>query len=221
MNHVKGPTNTATRQEINAIAPLAMVIGTEAIELQERQGQSEAVKSETLPVTRDAKLRAQYEALGFVFGEPLPSDKLFCSVQMPQGWSKRRTDHSMHNDIVDAAGNKRGSFFYKASFYDRDAILYPPTKRYGVRSWYNDGERSKDIYEDRKLVRYEVVDNTTDTVLHTVEHTVVLEPPTQGGDHRAWWDGHDALNKKTAAECVSWLDEHYPDHVNPGAYWPT
>jgi hypothetical protein len=107
MNHVKGPTNTATLQEIAAIAPLAMAIGTEAFELQERQGQSEAVKSETLPVTRDAKLRAQYEALGF------------------------------------------------------------------------------------------------------------------GGDHRAWWDGHDALNKSTAAECVSWLDEHYPDHANPGAYWPT
>ena len=40
---------------------------------------------------------------------------------MPQGWTRRATDHDMHSEILDEAGKIRISVFYKAAFYDRRA----------------------------------------------------------------------------------------------------
>lgn len=89
------------------------------IEAQEKRGQVEQAKKQTLP--QDLK-RAEFEALGFVFGEPL--DDLFVNVTFPTGWEKKPTDHSMWTDIVDETGKKRGAIFYKAAFYDRSAHAY-------------------------------------------------------------------------------------------------
>lgn len=90
-----------------------------AIENQEKRGQTVFVGSQTLPIKYLP--RAELDALGFVFGEPV--DDLFISCQFPVGWSKRSTDHSMWSELVDPEGNVRGSIFYKAAFYDRDAFM--------------------------------------------------------------------------------------------------
>jgi len=44
-------------------------------------------------------------------------------VELPIGWKKRSTGHSMWNDLVDDKGRVRATFFYKAAFYDRDAFI--------------------------------------------------------------------------------------------------
>lgn len=214
-----------TTKDIDSIALLAMCIGTGAIEHQERQGQREAVASESLPTPREGDVRAQYEALGFVFGEAFADDPLFCPVTMPPGWTKRRTDHSMHNDIVDAAGNKRGSFFYKAAFYDRDAILYAPNRRYNVRQRYPERDDGVDFYERSKMIVVQVEDSATGSVLHVVTRDVQAPIPNEverrgGLVHRAWWDEQRVMEKDAFADASTWLAKHFPDHANPGAYWP-
>jgi hypothetical protein len=92
------------------------------IEAQERSGQAQLVQSTQLP----AKLmgnQADFEALGFVFGDPVPGDELFREMTLPSGWSKRATDHGMHSEVIDERGLRRVSVFYKAAFYDRRADM--------------------------------------------------------------------------------------------------
>jgi hypothetical protein len=155
MTETSRPTNTQTPGAIGTFTMMAMAIGPDAFDVQIAQGQSEAVASETLPYPRDSKVRADYEALGFVFGEQFADDKLFCPVTMPAGWTKQRTSHGMHSNILDALGNRRGSFFYKSGFWDRDAILYNAVRRYRIEEYSID---SRDVYERNTVVRFCVVD---------------------------------------------------------------
>lgn len=216
------PSNTSDRYK-PGIHNLLLIsaMGAGAIEAQEAQGQREAVASASLP-TPTNETRAQYEALGFVFGEPFADDPIFCPVVMPAGWAKRATDHDMHNDIIDDAGNRRGSFFYKAAFYDRSAILYPPIVRYRVNKWYNPDPRrmrSADEYDDDKRMRYQVDDAETGKVLHRVHRQVTRIPPTRGGDHRAWWDEFRVRENEAFRACSAWLAARFPAHLDHVAYW--
>jgi hypothetical protein len=148
-------TNTArVAQDIGIPGFAAMFMGPGLIEEQEALGQIEAVASESIP-TPDTETRPQYEALGFVFGEPFEDDKLFSPVTMPAGWAKKPTSHSMHVDIVDGLGNVRGSFFYKAAYYDRQARLGAAYRRYNVEEHSLD---ARDTYERCNLVRFRVLD---------------------------------------------------------------
>lgn len=93
------------------------------IEAQEAAGQRAACSVQALPIqgTSKPEERERFEALGFVFGEP--TDKNFVSVTFPAGWSLRPTDHSMWSELVDDAGRKVASMFYKAAFYDCHAFI--------------------------------------------------------------------------------------------------
>ena len=91
------------------------------IERQEAQGQAKLVASAMLPKEMDGITRPELEALGFIFGTD--ADELFVNVQMPDGWRKEATDHSLWSDLRDDEGRKRASVGYKAAFYDRWAML--------------------------------------------------------------------------------------------------
>jgi len=92
------------------------------IKLQEARGQAELVNSEQLP--SEIHGREKLEAAGVVFGEPLSDDPIFCEAVLPKGWQKRATDRSMWSHLVDADGKVRATIFYKAAFYDRNAVIY-------------------------------------------------------------------------------------------------
>ena len=92
-----------------------------AILAQEARGQRAFAASTVLPIECLGCTREQLEALGIVFGEPV--DDLFIEVQLPEGWEKVPTDHSMWTDLVDAQGERRAAVFYKAAFYDRSAHI--------------------------------------------------------------------------------------------------
>ena len=74
--------------------------------------------------------------MGITFGDPaesddplfvdaqLPDDPLFVDAQLPDGWRVEATDHSMWSNLLDDQGMVRGSIFYKAAFYDRDAFMH-------------------------------------------------------------------------------------------------
>lgn len=126
------------------------------IEGQEAQGQRQLVNSTQLPI-QHAKDWEILKSWGVVKGENV--DDLFCTAELPPGWSKQATDHSMWNNLVDERGLKRASFFYKAAFYDRDAFLRANANRFtgasvGYRNEYHDlGAREVPAISDNGLER--------------------------------------------------------------------
>lgn len=94
----------------------------EFITHQEKAGQRQLVASQSLPTDTHGTDR-EFEALGFVFGEPDPRDPMFRPTTLPAGWSKRGSDHDMWSYVVDEHGRDRVSVFYKAAFYDRCAHM--------------------------------------------------------------------------------------------------
>jgi hypothetical protein len=92
------------------------------IEAQEARGQLDFVASETLPKEMlHGCTREKLEEMGIRFGDDV--DDLFVSVELPDGWEKRPTDHSMWSELVDDKGVVRANIFYKAAFYDRNAHI--------------------------------------------------------------------------------------------------
>lgn len=92
-----------------------------AIERQEKRGQTTFVKSLVLPIKCIGCSHEQLEELGITFGDPV--DDLFIEAELPDGWEKRATDHSMWSELVDDEGHVRANIFYKAAFYDRRADI--------------------------------------------------------------------------------------------------
>lgn len=91
------------------------------IEAQEAAGQRSLVANENLPKEMLGCNREMLEKIGIKFGADI--DDLFVKVQLPNGWKKQATDHSMWSDLIDEQGRKRASIFYKAAFYDRSAHI--------------------------------------------------------------------------------------------------
>jgi len=115
-----GPRNTATSE---AIENLLVAASPGGIEAQEAQGRRELLASTSVPTEMLRSTKADYEALGFVFGDEVPGDPLFQEVTLPAGWTREGTDHAMWSYICDETGRKRVAVFYKAAFYDRKAHM--------------------------------------------------------------------------------------------------
>lgn len=118
-DRIYSPHNTASDP---AETKLLAGMEAEGIYAQERQGQAQVLASTTLP-TESYTDDSEFEALGFTFGAQVPGDPLFREATLPEGWSRKGTEHSMHSEIVDERGIVRASIFYKAAFYDRKASL--------------------------------------------------------------------------------------------------
>lgn len=116
------PENTSANHDPLAFLVEQMATGA-AIERQEAQGQRSLVSSDTLPASMGPDGRAQLEAAGVKFGDSVEGGRLFVYAELPPGWQKRATDHSMWSELVDETGRVRASIFYKAAFYDRDAFM--------------------------------------------------------------------------------------------------
>lgn len=109
---------------------------------QERAGQRQLLTSQLLP-TDTHRTDAEFEAVGFVFGEEAEGDPLFRHTTLPAGWSKRGSDHDMWSYVVDELGRDRVSVFYKAAFYDRHAHMSLNTV---------DGYLRSCVYDDKSIV---------------------------------------------------------------------
>ncbi|HEY9474410.1 MAG TPA: hypothetical protein VIS06_11235 [Mycobacteriales bacterium] len=109
----------------NAMLFLAASMGPggsdRAIAEQEHAGQAQLVHSDRLPTKLNSCTQADFEDLGFTFGDPDPADPLFRPVTLPDGWRREASDHDMWSYIVDTLGRRRVAVFYKAAFYDRRA----------------------------------------------------------------------------------------------------
>jgi hypothetical protein len=188
----RAPINTGKTDPLENLL-LAMTLGSsEAIKHQEVCGQRSFVNSDTLPARIEEADRKALEQVGFHFLGPVENDPLFQYVEMPPGWKKQRTDHSMWSDLLDDKGRKRGSIFYKAAFYDRDAFMNLTT-RYSVRRDY---EGTKQL---------QILDG--ETVLDTV-------PPVETENLQQW-----EINECERKAASAYLDARFPDWKNSAAYW--
>lgn len=173
---------------------------------QEANGQRELVRGSQLPRTGlFGANRPKWEAIGFkILGEDNEKgDRLFVDVEIPEGWSKRPTNHPMWSDLIDDRGRKRASVFYKAAFYDRNASL-TAQRRFAV-----------DVYHAKADDKYQAA--VTDHGLVVFTSRVLDQRPWDiEGGRESNQKARDAIE----AECEQWLVENgYPDWRDPFAYW--
>lgn len=174
------------------------------IEAQEKRGQMEQSKKQTLPLDlgqrRDGNLedtRAPWIALGFKFGKTV--EDIFTECEFPSGWKKAPIDHSMWSDIVDDKGRKRGAIFYKAAFYDRKAHARLNC-RFGVESDYGRPTETVRVTDACGLVEFKV------------------STPDWGGS-RDQAEKRQAKIDEARAACAAYLKNNFPDFASPSAYW--
>lgn len=134
------PDNTSSASYIAINAAGLLTAGSAGwITLQEADGQRQLVTSESLP-TDTGGTDTDFVALGFTFGEPIPSDPLFRPATLPKGWRKVGSDHSMWSYVVDDLGRRRVAVFYKAAFYDRHALMRLETVQPYARFLWSAGD---------------------------------------------------------------------------------
>ena len=175
----------------------AMVTGSAEtfITGQERAGQHELVHSDRLPTACD---KAAFEALGFTFGDPDPDDPLFMPATLPEGWTKKATDHSMGSVIVDPLGRERVSIFYKAAFYDRKAHMNLIGLHWYVEKWVEyDGPAV--IFDDEWATREAVLD-----ALRAARQ----EHKDRAGEFRGYAADEAGREASNRARCAEHADEN-------------
>jgi len=200
-------TNTTAETERNPLGVVlaAMLGGTSnTIEAMEAAGQQELAEADVLPAEMDDEARAALVAAGVVFGAPVKDDPLFVEATLPKGWRKRATDHSMHSDLLDERGRKRGFIFYKAAFYDRKASL-GVLPRFVVDCDYTAPDA---------VVRFHVLD--AGAVIYTVSRPVQSTHPVKSPK---WYEEREPTRVAARKEACAWLAERRPDYTNRAAYW--
>ena len=200
------PFNTSREAQENPIIPLAegIILGpSKSIYHQEAQGQQSFVNSETLPTDMgrygDYDVKAILEAAGVKFLGEVEGDPMFQYVELPEGWKKMPTDHSMWSKLLDDKGRERASIFYKAAFYDRSAHL-GLSRRFGFR-------RDHDRRDKEGVAITHVTDG--DNVIHATK------PIKLPKDKRKQYE----VAQKADKAAIAWLNKQYPEWRNPGAYW--
>ena len=161
------------------------------IEQQEADGQRTLVESSMLPKDIHGATLEQLTALGFKFGDDV--DELFVACDLPPGWTKRGTDHSMHSDLLDEQGRKRARIFYKAAFYDRRADM-TMERRYQVDCYQ--------VGSSEQMCRVTVTDSGVNI--------------KEFGEARVS-DREGMKSLEVAAR--AWLTEHHPEWQDPLTCW--
>lgn len=191
---------------------------SKAIENQEKREQQRAVRNRRLPKRgnggvpsnirrRDSTefTRNQYEKMGIKIIEDY--DDLFYSVELPDGWDIKPTDHSMWNEVVDDKGRVRISFFYKGAFYDRDAF-----SNFNIRYDYSilpfDNWETHATSEERYAKPWKLCITDCD------EPIIILKEWTVSNVEDKW-----NIDRKMEKLGEQYMKEHYPYWENINAYW--
>ena len=208
------PTNT-TREMRDPGQALGFLLGGGGVVAQERQGQAEMVNSTVLPSKGTENIhdlywsdnqriqealtnREKFEALGFVFGELVEGDDMFIRVTLPEGWSRKGSEHQMWSYVHDERGLPRVSVFYKAAFYDRSAhcSLLNVGREYATKFFY--GNPTDSDYIDVKEEWWPLM--TSDEM----EFAMVELEAKANETPESWWNDDQHARK---AKAQAHLDE--------------
>lgn len=208
------PEDTSRRDSV--VHLLGMLGGgtSSYIEGMEKEGQNQLAKSTTIPSRLMDCTEDQLRSLGFELG-PKPTkreeDQLFRPALLPKGWKIAPTDHSMWSDLIDNQGRVRGSIFYKAAFYDREAFMSLKVRVYCTEDY--------DARNDGGTIRMHVIarmPGKVEKVFHVIEHETKFPDhrEARGSDH-PYFRAVDETRKRAS----EWLAANFPKHGDPLAYW--
>jgi hypothetical protein len=203
--------------------------GDEVLALKMRRGQI----YDTLYIARDMKPqdKARLESEGCLFYEmgqdpDRSDDPVLQTMRVPPGWQFRPYgDNGYGSELWDAQGRCRGSQFYKAAFYDRNArfFLY---NRYRWDSEYCQylppEQRPESVRHLSKYSRWPQDSETPYERFYIQDRATgqrLWEGPWMSYDESKaqYIHGRKALPaEKTGSD---WIEAHYPDYANPYAYW--
>lgn len=175
-------------------------IGPDAIDLQEKRGQADLVRNTRLPIKGSDSKEAKESPV--TWGANV--DKLFREATLPDGWKKIATVHPMWSHLVDHKGCVRARMFYKAAFYDTDAHIDFSSRYYAMRHYNDDGSS----------MTFLVYDNGQGPEKKAI-YADTPAFPNRETDRDAYYTAQTEAEAKAAA----WLNERYPEHRNPNAYW--
>ncbi len=207
------PTNTEREARENPAKILveAMMAGSSgaAIEAQEARGQEEVIRSQVVPTDiRTEGGKIALEAAGMKFLGPVNGDELFQYVELPPGWKKVSMGNDFWTNLVDEKGRERGSIFYKAASYDRDAFMNLNVRfriSFDYDRFEKQGEGVANVYDFGKVV-------------HTT--TPILSKSSASTDRNAFYDEKSRAEVKSKRAAEDWLcSAGFADWTNPGAYW--
>lgn len=188
-----------------------------AIENQERREQQKVVRNCRLPkrgnggVPREYRrdtiefTRKQYEKMGIKIIEDF--DDLLYSVELPDGWKIKPTDHSMWNDVIDDKGRERISFFYKGAFYDRDAFSNF-NQRYDYSIYPFDNYETDATYEERLVKPWRLWITDSDKRAYFIEERTITT-----------YDEKWKMQAELEEIGDKYMNDHYPDWEDINAYW--
>ena len=148
--------------------------------------------------------KLQYEKMKIQILEE--QDDLFYSVQLPEGWEIKATDHAMWNDVLDDKGRKRITYFYKGAFYDRDAFSNFLTRFSLVVNHIAGYEEEYEVWRSSDL-RADFKEG---------EKIIFSTPCVKAtGDY-----AKDAkIKEKLKSQLLKWVKQNYPDYADVHAYW--
>ena len=175
---------------------------------QEKEGQGQMVQSAQLPrlTNYDKEAREYYEDWGIkVFGVT-KDDEIFVDVQLPKGWKKERTEHSMWSKVLDEKGRERLKVFYKAAFYDRSAHVQVQTFiNRGVQmvSYWN-GE-----YSDKNSPLEARVTNANGEMIYK----------ESGETFKKYSKEYFNEKNRLKKNMEKWLKVNYPEYQSHKFYW--
>ena len=211
---------------------------SKAIENQERRGQQDVVRNRRLPkeannhtvpndilreritmgmnweerlkIEKENNIewtKKQYEKMDIHIIDE--DDDLFYNVELPEGWKIEATGHTMWNDLLDDKGRLRGSFFYKAAFYDRHAFINFKT-RYSIEVKHAINFTDAEDYDEyRASDMYGVV---IDGV-----NVIVFETERRSGAVN--YMEHQIIERELYDELEKYMVDHYPNYKDIHAYW--
>jgi hypothetical protein len=169
----------------------------------EAAGARQVANSDKLPAKGDWEAA---EALGIIKGEPVPGDDLFVTVTLPEGWSRKLTDHDMYTNIVDERGIPRVQVGYKAAFYDRWAqfgIVDLSWAVIGFMRYSDEGQAGEVVlplpdYWEKMTVeeKFAALDRAKDNARHEQELA-------DGYDNEEYWQKHADLAANVAKSLAS------------------
>lgn len=162
---------------------------------QESDGQSSFVNSDTLPTDIYGDGKSALEKAGVKFLGIVEGDEIFQYVELPDGWQKEKTGHSMHSQLLDDKGRERATIFYKAAIYDRSAHL-SISRRYSYCADYKK-EDTHDVIE---------------AIATDCGKEIYRTPPVTSDDH-------DYPRDVARQNAEDWLREHFPDFEEASVYW--
>lgn len=193
--------NTALTASENPLRTLVQTMGDGGIERMEERGTKQLTESSVLPTdglvekhTRGTPHAEWAAKCGIKILDVVEGDSVFVNVELPEGWKQERTDHGMHNSLVDEQGRKRASIFYKAAFYDRSAHIHPVRRFAPGLEYHNDGRPRFAVVKDCGVIVWQGAD---------------LNP-----EENEW-----VASDNARAEAVAWVSEHHPEWEDVNAYW--